>query len=686
VEDRRSAQVLWQAADVAVEHAFKFSWSDKLTGPDAKKCSRNGGWQKRAASLIHTERGAARGEFACKCRARNPALPAVANNLVLVEIDLDVPDDVYPPLDDVERRVAMLMLRLELSFPTTLSARSRRGVHFYQRPPRGQPPAKVQIAEKGGVVTWSTDGYVIAVPALHEFYETLGVVYEYVRADAGIAELELETYELLRELSGDSRGEARRAYESGEAILEGSRRETVFGVALRRFHDGYSREHVLAELLGNAAQFNGLTRRQIEEQIDGAAKRARKTCGPQKEARQRARRVLNGDEQPTPTRPRHGRLDQKGPKARALFLPFEQVRLSGPIRWVWRGKIPESAVTLLAGRPKQGKSLLSVWLASQLSRGLLEGAHFGEPARTLLIPAEDPIDPIVKGRLIAAAADELFVGTLAVQGRQDRQLLSQEELGGLGGLDGAGTLARRIVIPDEYDLLEQLVVENEIALVALDPINSFLAQNIDAHRDVEIRRVLDPLAALCARRHFAALAVVHLNRRTDSDVLNRITGSGGYGGSARSILTFGRHPENDLQRVVASEGNWQKEAYSELFELREVVVFPDAALDEQTQPALVHVGTTDLDSSDLIEQLDDDRSALDQAKEFLFGELVLGPVSVTDLKRGAEANGISWRTVERAKKLLAVEARRVSSSSSPRGAGRWEWFLEISRDKEAGEA
>jgi len=232
-------------------------------------------------------------------------------------------------------------------------------------------------------------------------------------------------------------------------------------------------------------------------------------------------------------------------------------------------------------------------------------------------------------------------------------------------------------------MLEAIVVENEIALVALDPINSFLSHRIDAHRDVEIRRVLDPLAALCARRHFAALGVVHLNRRTDSDVLNRITGSGGYSGSARSILTFGRHPENDEQRVVASEGNWQREARSELFEIREVIVFPDVAPEDQTQPALVHIGTTDLDSADLIDQLDDDRSALDQAKEFLLAELVLGAVAVTDLKRGAEANGLSWRTVERAKKLLGVQARRVSSASLPRGAGRWEWFLELQEQEPA---
>jgi hypothetical protein len=33
--------------------------------------------------------------------------------------------------------------------------------------------------------------------------------------------------------------------------------------------------------------------------------------------------------------------------------------------------------------------------------------------------------------------------------------------------------------------------------------------------------------------------------------------------------------------------------------------------------------------------------------------------------------------VERAKKLLGVEARRISSTGTPRGAGRWEWFLEL---------
>jgi hypothetical protein len=520
-------------------------------------------------------------------------------------------------------------------------------------------------------------------------------------------------YERLRQLAGESHDGARRALAAGEPIPTGQRRETIFSVALERARDCVPRREIVAELLTvNAAHCAPpLTGRQVEEQVDGALKWARRNPTETEKARERARRILDGEEQPTPPTPSAraesviggvGGVDRGAArKSRALFLPFADVILAGPIRWVWRGKIPEGAVTLLAGRPKLGKSLLSVWLTAQLSRGLLEGAHFGRPAKTLLIAAEDPVDTIVKGRLIAAAADELRVGTLAsrpprppqttggldegVSGSDTTRSRPQTVGGGLGGLDDEGSVARRIVIPDEYELLERIVVENEIALVALDPINSFLSHKIDAHRDAEIRRVLDPLAALCARRHFAALAVVHLNRRTDSDVLNRITGSAAYGGSARAILTFGRHPENELQRVVASEGNWQRESRSELFELREVIVFPDAAPEDQTQPALVHVGTTDLDSADLIDQLDDDRSALEQTKEFLLGELALGPVGVTDLRRGAEANGLSWRTLERAKKLLGIEARRVSSANSPRGSGRWEWFLELVSESETKE-
>jgi hypothetical protein len=38
---------------------------------------------------------------------------------------------------------------------------------------------------------------------------------------------------------------------------------------------------------------------------------------------------------------------------------------------------------------------------------------------------------------------------------------------------------------------------------------------------------------------------------------------------------------------------------------------------------------------------------------------------------------LSARRRWRAKKLLGVQARRISTAGGVRGSGRWEWFLEL---------
>jgi hypothetical protein len=145
-----------------------------------KECRGTGTDAWKNARRLSRNLGAAEGEFVTRARARNPLIPARANNLVLIEIDLDVPVGAYPELDEVKLRSARLLQRLGLRFPRTVMVRSRRGLHLYLRPPAGRPPAKVQISEKGEAVAWASDGYVVGVPGLHEL---AGVVYEYVVLD-----------------------------------------------------------------------------------------------------------------------------------------------------------------------------------------------------------------------------------------------------------------------------------------------------------------------------------------------------------------------------------------------------------------------------------------------------------------------------------------------------------------------
>ncbi len=67
------------------------------------------------------------------------------------------------------------------------------------------------------------------------------------------------------------------------------------------------------------------------------------------------------------------------------------------------------------------------------------------------------------------------------------------------------------------------------------------------------------------------------------------------------------------------------------------------------------------------------RSALEDAKEFLAEVLANGSVAVEQVEDEAENAGISKSTLRRAKRLLGVKSERVSGGNE--GRGHWEWSL-----------
>ena len=65
------------------------------------------------------------------------------------------------------------------------------------------------------------------------------------------------------------------------------------------------------------------------------------------------------------------------------------------------------------------------------------------------------------------------------------------------------------------------------------------------------------------------------------------------------------------------------------------------------------------------------RSAMDEAEEFLLELLADGPMAQKEIKDAAHGAGLAWRTVERAKAKLRIEARRENIGEHP----RWTWRL-----------
>jgi hypothetical protein len=89
---------------------------------------------------------------------------------------------------------------------------------------------------------------------------------------------------------------------------------------------------------------------------------------------------------------------------------------------------------------------------------------------------------------------------------------------------------------------------------------------------------------------------------------------------------------------------------------------------EGRMPVLQWRGTTDLAVEDLAAgPSKDDRSALDDAAEFLMEELAAGPKPMTVVERDAQARGHSMRTVDRAKRRLNIASKRTAKG--------WIWAL-----------
>jgi hypothetical protein len=321
-------------------------------------------------------------------------------------------------------------------------------------------------------------------------------------------------------------------------------------------------------------------------------------------------------------------------------------------RWAWKGKLPLGAVSLLVGVPGLGKSTVAVGISAHLTRGALDGDLKGEPRSVLYATGEDHLSATLRPRLEASDADLDRVHFVTV--RED---------GGESLLD----------LPEDIELLEDRMSHVRPALLVLDPFVAFLSGQIDSHRDHHVRRALAPLAQLAAEHGVAVLAIVHLNKDQNNDVLRRVSGSGGFGGAARSVLAFGHDPDDDDTRVlVHAKSNLGPLMPSLAYRIEtKYVASPEGEAIETSQA--VEIGPSEVTKDDLLDvRSSDDRLARDEAQQFLLAELSDGPRPSTDIAAAATELGISDSTLRRAKQKLQIKAEREGGIGSK---GRWLWRL-----------
>lgn len=333
-----------------------------------------------------------------------------------------------------------------------------------------------------------------------------------------------------------------------------------------------------------------------------------------------------------------------------LDMVFASTVKPRKIRYAFARRLPIGTVSLLAGEGGLGKSSLLALLTAQATRGELEGDLYGQPATVLVASAEDAVAEVLVPRLMAAGADLTKVAFIGI---------------------GNG-----INLPDDVDRIAERAQETDARIITIDPLVAFIPSSSNTYRDQDVRRVIAPLSRLAEEQELTMVTVLHLNKSESSSALSRIGGSVGFKNAARSVLIVGRDPEDPdgergHRRVIAhAKSNYGAEAPSLLMRIEGREIQTE---DGETIPTsrVVLMGETAVEADDLVRhQTPDERSASDEAAEFLRDMLAEGPAQATLVKVAADENGISTTTLNRVKRRIGVRSTR------PGGKGPWLWELD----------
>jgi AAA domain len=307
------------------------------------------------------------------------------------------------------------------------------------------------------------------------------------------------------------------------------------------------------------------------------------------------------------------------------------------VRWLWDGRVPLGALSLIAGQPGLGKSTTTIHLAAQLSRGALEGALYGEPCDVLFVTLEDHIASVVRPRLGVADADLSRVHVVGVQ--ED-------------GHEGLLTL------PDDLVAIEERARHLSARLLVIDPIVATLGSGTDSHKDQSVRRALAPLAQYAERADVAVIGVMHMTKAEADGLLNRVAGSVAFGGAARSVFAFARDPEDPdgeagyNRLLVHAKSNWGR--YARSLQCRIDAGTVETRNGSSEQSLLTVLGECDVTGADL--SSGGEPGELEDAIEFLEGYLADGEWhQKREVKKATDAQRLAWRTVQRAAKGVSVE-------------------------------
>lgn len=328
--------------------------------------------------------------------------------------------------------------------------------------------------------------------------------------------------------------------------------------------------------------------------------------------------------------------------------------------WLWDGRVPMGALTLVGGREGIGKSTLCYDIASDITRGTVRGFHNGEPRNVLIVATEDDWNRTIIPRLRAAKANLDRIFQVEVE-------MSDPEAGPLD-----------VTFPKDVEAMAELVRANDVDMVLLDPLLSRLSIKLDSHKDSDVRQALEPVTRFAAQTGCAVLGLIHVNKSGSKDPLTSLMGSRAFVAVARAVLYVMIDPEDEGLRLLLQAKN--NLGISNIPALRFSIDNTPAGEDSNTREQLYSGklnwrGESSMSVDMAMELADvssDERTKVKDASEWLIDYLEAhnGLDERKAILAAAKVAGIAESTLDRAKPKANVSTKRVGGFQGPAV-----WFL-----------
>jgi len=317
------------------------------------------------------------------------------------------------------------------------------------------------------------------------------------------------------------------------------------------------------------------------------------------------------------------------------------------MKWLWRFKIPMGTISLIVGYQGVSKSYFSMMLAAHVSKGLtLPGEHYENVAvkgSVIILSAEDDPETTIKKRVMVHGGDCKKIVVIGIS-KNDYYMFN---------------------LKTDLKYLEKKILEmGDVKLIIIDPVSAYLGADMrfDSYRETHVRSVLAPVAELARKHDLAVVGIMHLNKKEGAEAINRVSGSGAFVAAARAVWLIAKSKrDKGLFHFCSMKFNLGEKPSGLSYRIkRDRIVFED--LNE------------DWDAEDLL-RTDRKGSPRQEAREFLM-ELIKQKKQwdAEEVERKRQEEGISKRTLDRAKKDLKMKSIDVKDEKT----GKWKsvWTID----------